>query len=322
MSFYLHCEASSCGVWTREIRYNNMFVFSLYRVMKIILFVCCFLSAVCCFAQEGGSNMYVPHPLKISPKNSEIGIFLGGSYYTGDLNPAGHFNRFTKPAVGLLYRVNFNPRLSAKAIASYGSIEGDDAFSDNAASRNRNLSFKSQLMEFAVEGEFNFLSFATGSKKLAVSSPYVFGGIAVFHFRPQGFYGNHWYDLQPLGTEGQGTSFSGEKTYSLTQFSIPFGVGLKINTAKRVCIALEWGLRKTFTDYLDDVSGKYVDPTLLAAEKGSAAAALADKSLTKQGGNDTGRQRGNSFTNDWYYFAGVMITFKLKGREGECDIPH
>jgi hypothetical protein len=271
------------------------------------------------FSQE--TTLYVPRPIKISPKSTELGIFLGGSYYTGDLNPSGHFNRFTRPAIGGICRLNFNPRISAKAFAAYGSIEGDDAYSDNESHRNRNLSFKSRIMEFAVEGELNFVSYTTGSKKSALATLYVFAGMAVYHFNPLGYYQGTWYDLQPLGTEGQGTTFSNQKPYSLTQFSIPFGVGTKINVAKRIGVNLEWGLRKTFTDYLDDVSGKYPDPVLLSAAKGPVAAALSDKSLVKEGGSNAGRQRGNSFTNDWYSFAGVIITFKLTSDE-KCDVPH
>jgi Domain of unknown function (DUF6089) len=282
---------------------------------------CSLLISLSVLAQEHGL-MYVPHPIKISPKSEEIGIFLGASYYTGDLNPSGHFNRFTRPAAGLLYRLNFNPRISVKGIFSYGNIAGDDAYSKNDSHRNRNLSFKSNILEFAVEGEFNFLPYLTGSKKLAVSTPYVFAGVAVFHFNPMAYYSGKWYSLQPMGTEGQGAAFSSDKTYSLTQFSIPFGVGIKVNTSKRMGINLEWGLRKTFTDYLDDVSGKYADPALLLSEKGFVIAALADRSLVKEGGNNSGRQRGNINTKDWYAFAGVIITFKMKGKEGACDIPH
>ncbi|TAL61362.1 MAG: hypothetical protein EPN85_05045 [Bacteroidetes bacterium] len=286
----------------------------------ILSIVYCLLSTGS-FSQDGG-NMYVPHPLKISPKSSELGIFLGGSYYTGDLNPSGHFSRFTRPAAGLVYRVNLNPRISAKAVGSFGILEADDSYSSNDAHINRNLSFRSKIMEFAVEGEFNFLPYLTGSKKLALTTPYVFAGVAVYHFNPMGFYQYRWYNLQPMGTEGQGSVFSSEKTYSLTQFSIPFGLGLKVNTAKKVSINFEWGIRKTFTDYLDDVSGKYADPGLLASAKGPIAAALSDKSLTQEGGSNTGRQRGNSYTKDWYAFAGVIITFRMKSKENECDVPH
>ena len=277
------------------------------------------LGSWCLSAQD---NMYVPHPIKLSPKTAEIGIFLGGSYYTGDLNPSGHFNRFTRPAAGVIYRMNLNQRFSAKASGLFGMIEADDAYSKNESHVNRNLSFKSKVLEFAVEGEFNFLPYATGSKKLAVFTPYVFAGIAVYHFDPLGLYQNRWYKLQPIGTEGQNSSFSNDKSYSLTQFSIPFGVGVKFNTAKRIGINFEWGLRKTYTDYLDDVSGKYVDSYLLMSEKGPVAAALADKSINQEPGGNTGRQRGNSYTKDWYSFAGVIITFKMRGNEEQCDVPH
>ena len=135
-------------------------------------------------------------------------------------------------------------------------------------------------------------------------------------------YQGRWYNLQPIGTEGQGSAFSDEKTYSLTQFSIPFGVGLKVNTSKNIGINFEWGLRKTFTDYLDDVSGKYADPFLLGSEKGPVAVGLADKSLKPETGGNTGRGRGNSYNKDWYSFAGVIITFKLRGNENQCDVPH
>ncbi|MBI4930677.1 MAG: outer membrane beta-barrel protein [Bacteroidetes bacterium] len=293
------------------------------RIKKyFVLFLTSHFSLLTLYLSAQDGDMYVPRPLKINPASAELGIFLGGSYYTGDLNPSGHFNRFTRPAGGFLYRLNFNSRFSAKAIGSLGILEADDAYSLNDAHHNRNLNFKSKIMEFAVEGEFNFLPYTTGNKKSAITTPYVFAGVAVYHFSPQGLLQGRWYNLQPLGTEGQGTTFSGEKSYSLTQFSIPFGVGMKVNTAKRIGINFEWGLRKTFTDYLDDVSGKYVDPVLLASEKGPAAAALSDKSIVKEGGSNTGRQRGNSFTKDWYSFAGVIITFRMKGNEGECDIPH
>ncbi len=274
------------------------------------------------FYLHSQENMYVPHPLKFSVKTSEIGIFIGASYYTGDLNPGGHFNRLTRPAAGGLYRMNFNQRFSAKAIASLGMLEGDDAYSLNEAHSNRNLSFRSKIYEFAVEGELNFLPFAIGNKKTAITTPYVFAGVAVYNFNPQGMYQGRWYNLQPIGTEGQGSAFSNEKPYSLTQFSIPFGVGLKVNISKIVGINFEWGLRKTYTDYLDDVSGKYADPFLLMSEKGSVAVGLSDKTLVPEAGGNTGRQRGNSYSRDWYSFAGVIITFKLNGKENECDVPH
>ncbi|MFH1005570.1 MAG: DUF6089 family protein [Bacteroidota bacterium] len=267
-------------------------------------------------------EMYIPKPMQIKPTNQELGFFLGSSYYIGDLNPIWHFNRFTYPAAGGIYRFNFNTRFAIKAFTALGLIEGDDAYSQSDAHRNRNLSFKSKVFECSIQGEFNFLPFLTGSKKFTIVTPYVFMGFGIFHFNPMGLYQGRWYALQTISTEGQGTTFSSLKRYSLTQFCIPFGVGIKFNAARRVGISLEWGLRKTFTDYLDDVSGRYVDPVLLSSERGPVAAVLSDRSFVKEGGDNIGRQRGNSFTHDWYSFAGLIIIFKMKGNEGECAVPY
>ncbi len=274
------------------------------------------------YSQESSGGKYNPKPIFSKAINYEMGVFLGGSYYTGDLNPSGHFNRFTRPAIGVLYRANFNPRFSAKAIISYGSIEGDDSYSKSEFQRNRNLSFRSKLTEFALEGEMNFLPYSTGKFNLSLSSPYVFLGISVFHFDPKALYMNTWYELQPLGTEGQNSSFTNLKSYSLVQFAIPFGIGTKINIAKRIGLNLEWGLRKTFTDYLDDVSGSYADPRLLAAEKGLLSSTLADRSFIQGGGTNAERQRGNSLAKDWYSFVGVVLTIKFTEKAEECSTPH
>lgn len=290
-----------------------------YRIILCFLFTLHFSFFTFYLFAQGG-HMYAPKPLEIRTSSTEVGLFLGGSYYAGDLNPSGHFNHI-HPAVGVLYRKNYNPRMAIKGILSYGRISGNDASAKEESQRSRNLSFRSNIYEFAVEGEFNFLPYATGYKNFAATTPYVFAGIAVYHFNPMGMYQGSWHALQPLVTEGQGTVFTNIKTYSLTQFSIPFGVGAKINIDKRVGINLEWGLRKTFTDYLDDVSGMYVNPVFLASDKGVVAATLSDKSVSAEGGSNAGRQRGNSFTNDWYSFAGVIITFKLDGK-AKCDAPH
>ncbi|NRA12748.1 MAG: hypothetical protein HRT57_12395, partial [Crocinitomicaceae bacterium] len=120
-------------------------------------------------------------------------------------------------------------------------------------------------------------------------------------------------DLQPLGTEGQGSSLN-SKSYGLTQLAIPIGLGAKISMGDKASINFEIGLRKTFTDYIDDVgSGSYIDPVLLAAENGPLAAELSNRSLSD---SRFGR-RGNASTKDWYVFSGVMFTFRL-GKPQKC----
>ena len=159
----------------------------------------------------------------------------------------------------------------------------------------------------------NFLPYFTGSAKYNFA-PYIFAGLSVFSYNPRAQYNGVWYDLQPLGTEGQGTTaYTGRKTYSLTQIAFPFGIGCKFSLNKLFCFGVEWGMRKTFTDYLDDVSTTYVDPVQLEAEKGTVAAALSNRSITIPGqpSIEPGKARGNSRTKDWYAFAGLTLTMKI-----------
>ncbi|MEO6884531.1 MAG: DUF6089 family protein [Bacteroidia bacterium] len=249
---------------------------------------------------------------QVKERSNEIGIFLGGSFYIGELNPApsGFFDGFTKPAGGVLFRHNFSERFALRANLLFGTLEGDDSYSNVLASRDRNLSFKSPVDELSVQWEFNFLPYAIGDKKHTFT-PYIFIGLGVFKFNPQASVNGNWVALQPLHTEGQG------KAYNLIQPSIPFGVGIKMSFSKTIGLGFEWGMRKTFTGYIDDVHGTYPNFGQLAASHGIMAAALSDRSLSTDPIDDVGRQRGNN-TTDWYSFAGVTLTFKLKGKHTSC----
>jgi hypothetical protein len=123
-------------------------------------------------------------------------------------------------------------------------------------------------------------------------------------------------ELQPLGTEGQGSDLSSKNNYSLTQLCIPLGVGVKFALGKKAALSLEYGIRKTFTDYLDDVgSGSYVDPSLLSVANGPLAADLSNRSLD----GDRFGKRGNASTKDWYTFFGGSLTFRL-GKPNKCPM--
>ncbi len=253
-------------------------------------------------------------------RSAEVGVFLGGSYYIGEINPTAHLNQFTKPAGGFVFRYNMNSRLSARLNFLAGRIEGHDSFSSSEAALQRNLNFKSPINELSLQLEFNFFDYAIGNEKRKFS-PYLFLGIAGFKFNPQGQLANGaWVALQPLGTEGQGLDGgASKKKYKLIQLSIPFGVGAKVHLSKNIGISFEWGMRKTFTDYLDDVSKKYYDPTVLAATRGGTAAVLSDPSIgTDPGYSNTGRQRGNPTNKDWYSFVGIALTIKLKEKRETC----
>ena len=249
-------------------------------------------------------------------KYSELGLFGGVSYYMGELNPGKPFF-MPSFAGGLVFKHNYNARWAWRISALYGNVQADDSRSEVPSQIQRNLSFRSQVIEFSPMLEFNFFPYEVGNLNRP-ATPYIFGGFALFRFNPKAEYQGDWVALQPLGTEGQGTtSFPDRKEYSLINAAFPFGIGFKFH-AGRLALAIEWGLRKTFTDYLDDVSTTYVDPDLLYATNGVLAALIADRSVVNPGEINTGRQRGNPSNKDWYSFAGITLSYKLSRKESVC----
>ena len=243
--------------------------------------------------------------------NTEVGILLGTSYYLGDLNTT-HFNQ-PLPAAGLIIRKNIDKRFAYKAEVMYLNIQSDERYSEDTIAKNRGLHFKSPIYELSGQVEFNFLPYQPGNP-LYTWTPYVYTGISIFHFNPQAENRNgEWVDLQPLGTEGQGTtSFPEKEKYSLIQYSIAMGGGFKIAVNPSFNIILEYGVRKTFTDYLDDVSTTYPGDILSMTNE---ATYMSDPS----GSHELGEQRGNPDKKDWYSFAGITLSFKLNNNTKGCD---
>jgi hypothetical protein len=255
----------------------------------------------------------------IAAQVSELGITLGGSYYIGDLNPYQHFPRDTKLAGGILYRRNLNDRYAMRLQGLYGTLQAYDSDSNDPVQRLRNLHFKAPLIEASWLFEINFFKYRSRGKEGKKWTPFVFGGLAYFRANPKAKLDDTWYDLQPLGTEGQGST-AGGSFYAVDHVSLPFGVGLKVNLG-RIDIQAEWGMRRTWTDYIDDVSGTYTDNALLAFENGPLAAQLADRSGLEQtlpGYSNTGRARGDADTRDWYVYSGLSITYVIS-RFTDCD---
>jgi len=255
--------------------------------------------------------------------NTEIGFIGGVSYYLGDLNTI-HFKNVL-PAGGLVVRKNIDRRFSYKAELLYLNIAADDKNNPtDIIAIDRGLHFKSPVYELSGQIEFNFLPYEPGNA-LYTWTPFVYTGVSLFHFTPQAEnpYAE-WVDLQPLGTEGQGTSeFSSRSKYSLTQVAIPMGGGVKIAVNPSFNIILEYGIRKTFTDYLDDVSTTFVggngDPYPL--EMSPDAIAMSDPISVKYPllTHSKGDQRGDPNKKDWYSFAGITLSFKLNNNTKDCD---
>lgn len=264
-------------------------------------------------------------------KSVDAGIMLGVSNYNGELveSPFQNFHF----AGGLVGRYNLNDHFSLKGNVFYGTISGADSMAERQSMKDRNLSFKSGLFEFAALIEWNLWAFdpmETDKKK--AFTPFAFVGGAVYKYNPRAYYIDPnsdfkgWVELQPIGTEGQGTTqFQDRKKYNLTQFSIPMGGGFKVRLTRGWTLAMEYGMRKTFNDYLDDVSMTYVEPGVLTAAYGveSFSAALADRSIDGEVKEYdpltfTGPGRGNPKTKDWYAYGGITITYTIFGNRVKC----
>jgi len=248
---------------------------------------------------------------------SELGVMLGGSYYNGEFNPGKPFYK-TLPAGGIIFRHNINHRWAWKFSGLYGRIHGSDAGSSNKFNQARGLSFKSRIIELSGQIEFNFLPFAIADKRNDFT-PYIFCGLSGFNFKPTTTLNGEKLSLRKYGTEGQGV-VAGKKQYPLYQLSFPFGIGIKKGMSHRMSIGIEWGMRRTFTDYLDDVSSKYPNPYLLYKEKGQTTAELSNPNFERDNSATSrkGFQRGDSKGKDWYSFAGIVMTLRM----GHLNVCH
>ena len=241
-------------------------------------------------------------------KDVEIGVMLGAMNYIGDLNSQSAAGKMNMAGSAIL-RYDFHSRWAVQFGFSYGNIEGGNP----DAIEKRNLSFRSQIIEGSLTVQFNFVPYQNGAYAQRFT-PYMFAGIGVFGFNPKTQYNGNWYELQPLCTEGQGLAqYPDRKPYSLIQLSIPFGLGFKCRIGKYFTVGAEYGFRKTWTDYLDDVSTTYVDGELLTANTEAMAAILSDRSGERELNHAyaPGTQRGDDSLNDWYAFFGLSLTVKL-----------
>ena len=233
----------------------------------------------------------------------------------------------TRPAAAVGLRYYLSNRTALRAMFTYAILTGDDATTNEFYREYRNLNFKTNIFELSTVFEYMFLAERIGARYNLKGVKglrgyniafYGFAGVGVFKFNPKGELDGEWHELQPLGTEGQGVIPTREK-YDLIQLNIPVGLGFKYALDRRWSIGIEYGVRKTFTDYIDDVSRSYVESTLLL-QNGPLAVALADKSNGDFPQNTApGAQRGDPTDKDSYLFAIFNINYKL--RSGNSRLP-
>ena len=246
-------------------------------------------------------------------QNLHLTLFGGISNYQGDLQSKKFTFQQANAAFGIGGLFEITEKLYVRGNITFGKISGDDRKS--LVNANRNLSFSSPVTDVHLGLEYDLLN--SYEKFL---TPFVFGGISAFHYNPSTLdSAGRKIFLQPLGTEGQGF-YQGRTKYTLTQMALPFGAGVKLSLSENIRVRFEFGLRKTFSDYLDDVSTTYADEALLLVNNGQRAVQLAFRGDENKGNATAypaaGVKRGNPDSKDWYYFTGVGVSFRLSPRFG------
>ena len=250
---------------------------------------------------------FVCLPCIIHAQNFHFSARLGVASYTGDLKPKAVSLSQASLLASLGVRYDLSEHLSARGYATITSLKADDK-KGNATMQQRNLNFKSKVWDLEATAQWNFFSL---NEKWW--TPYVFAGVGVFHFNPytKDSTGEKTF-LKPLSTEGQGF-MAGVKDYKLMGLTIPFGFGAEYTLNEDMRLGLEFGYRKTFTDYIDDVSTVYVDQTSLLNARGQTAVDLAWRGDEKGAAPypAAGTIRGNDKFNDGYYYVAVTYTVRL-----------
>ncbi len=198
--------------------------------------------------------------LAVQAQNSEVGFGVGGFYYTGDLSPSINITQVSPGVIGY-FRSNFTEASSLRVGINAGKLKGSDGPNyKDSFSKMRDASFDLFLMEASFMYEYNFLDFKNNPRQRF--SPYFTGGLAIFNMS---------------GQQEKAAQFSS------VQLAIPLGVGVKYVLNPKWYVGAEFVARKTFFDYLDNVS------------EGNT--------------NIKNYQYGNPNDNDSYYFFGITLNY-------------
>ncbi|MES1197844.1 MAG: hypothetical protein ABUL41_01045 [Chitinophagaceae bacterium] len=271
----------------------------------------------------------------------EAGLGVGPSFFLGDLGGnQGKGKTFIKdlnfPLAKLMkgLYVNLYPSewLGFRLAANIGELEAYDSIIDNKGTaerfrEQRNLAFKSNIIEGYLAAEIYPTVIIENYSGLQFKlRPYGVAGIGIFHFNPKAPYyppnGNtDWVELKPLHLEGQGfPEYPKKKEYSLTQGEFLMGAGFKYYVTESMFIGMEILHRKTFTDYVDDVSTTYIDPhyfdVYLEHEQAVIARQLAYREKFYNPAINRpyiNTQRGDPKENDAYFSATLRFGWRLNG---------
>lgn len=209
----------------------------------------------------------------------DFGGSLGASNYLGEIGGKEKTRRdfimdlklsSTRSAIAGFARYKMHPDVLLKGSLGWYRISGADRFSTNPGRMGRNLSFRNDIIEMSVTGQYVFYDVADLGRTYRYSNDfkaYVFTGLGGAYHNPKAEYNGSWVALQPLHTEGQGIVTDAPKPYSRFLVVVPAGAGFFFTIKKKYRIGWEFNWRTTFTDYLDDVSTVYASPGLLESDE-------------------------------------------------------
>jgi hypothetical protein len=233
----------------------------------------------------------------IRKDRSVIGyVGVGSATYWGELSPIKTSLTPFKYGMNVGLAHYFTSRFSGRAEVSWFQISGSDAKNAIEGTAVRNLSFVSNCVEGNAAIMFDLLPNGRRFYQRQSINFYGFLGVGVVYANPKTEYNGQMVALRPLQTEGV--------KYSPLHAVIPFGGGVRFKMGPFFNLAIEGGMRKTFTDYLDDVSSKtYPDPATLSSD---LARALSNRSENHSAG-----VRGNPESKDWYFLMNAKLQYYL-----------
>ena len=252
-------------------------------------------------------------PNALSSQELFIGISGGLSNYQGDLlNNISTLSQ-SRAVGGIYVQLYPFPYLSISGGFNFAKIGAADKFNVQPDLRARNLSFVSNLQEGYLTLQIDFFNY----ERIKIT-PYIFGGVALFHYNPYTYdTGGEKVFLHSLTTEAQGSpAYPEHPPYKLTNYSLPFGGGFTYHVTKLISVGAQLGFRKTFTDYLDDVSTTYPDQETLLQYAGQKSVELTfrgdELNSSAPYPSSTG-VRGDPNYKDWYYFTVIKLGVSLSG---------
>ncbi len=301
--------------------------------MKIPFMLCMLVGMQTAFGQH--TNFNTQRNWSLNKKEILFGI--GATQFLGDLGGADKVGKdyslrdmnFPSTSFGGMigYRYRFKPQWATTTTFNVGMLKGDDALTNEVIRNSRNLHFRSMVFEVAQRIEWIFLANEkfgarykmAGRKYMREKNDqvYLFAGIGINYFNAKANFNGEWVSLRKMHTEGQGLP-DGPKRYLPVTATIPMGIGARIGISRMWRIGIEATYVKTFSDYIDDVSGVYYDPAVIAANYGPAAGYLSNPSYQNSSWFTPGQQRGDK-QKDAYFYLNIVVTRNITYKQYAGD---